>query len=183
MYVTGTAPASFSEGLGFCAVSTAPSIPEMVSSGIRERTCGEYNGLFNCNYYLVMYMLNIIEGRIILKKILQWLFDLKSQNMYIQLPGFETYFRWRPVSSPLHNILFCSLFFLPTSLHLSIFFSLLILPVYYRLCTTGYGDCLNSWKIETLFFILRYIFLSILIVWRSKFHDIGPSGASGSGCY
>lgn len=90
MYVTGTAPASFSEGLGFCAVSTAPSIPEMVSSGIRERTCGEYHGLFNCNYYLVMYMLNIIEGRIIFKKNIQSLFELKSQNTYIQLPGFET---------------------------------------------------------------------------------------------
>lgn len=133
MYVTGTAPASFSEGLGFCAVSTAPSIPEMVSSGIRERTCGEYHGLFNCNYYLVMYMLNIIEGRIILKKILQWLFDLKSQNMYIQLPGFETYFRWRPVSSPLHNILFCSLFFFYR--HLCVFLS--FFHFLYFLCTTG----------------------------------------------
>lgn len=36
---------------------------------------------------------------------------IRSQNTYIQLPGFKCYIRWRPTSSPLHNILSCRFFF------------------------------------------------------------------------
>lgn len=134
MYVTGTAPASFSEGLGFCAVSTAPSIPEMVSSGIRERTCGEYNGLFNCNYYLVMYMLNIIEGRIIFKKNITMIIRPQKSKYVHPTPRVWNLYQVeaRPQSSSQYSFLWL-LFFSPTSLRLSISSSPLLPPAYHRL--------------------------------------------------
>lgn len=73
---------------------------------------------------------------------------IRSQNTYIQLPGFKCYIRWRPTSSPLHNILSCRFFFFYR--HLSVLPPLLHFFNFPR--STGYGDCINSSKKKPITF-------------------------------